>query len=330
MAVIRVTPDDLTKMRFAYRPLLEIPLSYRVWINPEFQSPHRRWVEETNRALHGVELPYLDALVPPHGFIPDFLTPTPVSNRTNVEEDFDEVLATPDDLIRKNILELIEFAGDSEMRQFYLAHPREAVECLVEDLRLYWRRTLAHRWSSMISVLEGDILYRGRLLALDGPDTLIPDLHPSISFQQGEIRMNPMCCSRVPSHYETQLSGEGIQLVPTVFTGCGRVYQVSPEWRPMIAYSARGVGLFNRETRASRPLELALGAGRARVLQGLRTPTTTGELAHRLSLTSGAVSQQLDRLRRAGLVEPHRNGKRVYYQLTQRGEELIALFGRIH
>ena len=59
--------------------------------------------------------------------------------------------------------------------------------------------------------------------------------------------------------------------------------QLSPEWQPMIIYTARGVGLYNRETRASKPLELALGEGRARVLQGLHIPATTSELAHRLA-----------------------------------------------
>jgi DNA-binding MarR family transcriptional regulator len=53
-------------------------------------------------------------------------------------------------------------------------------------------------------------------------------------------------------------------------------------------------------------------------------------MAHRLSLTSGAISQQLDRLKRAGLVESHRSGKRVYYRLTRRGEDLIALFERMN
>ena len=33
---------------------------------------------------------------------------------------------------------------------------------------------------------------------------------------------------------------------------------------------------------------------------------------------------------KAGLVEPHRSGIRVYYHLTRRGEELIALFERIY
>jgi DNA-binding MarR family transcriptional regulator len=62
----------------------------------------------------------------------------------------------------------------------------------------------------------------------------------------------------------------------------------------------------------------------------MMTPATTGEIARQLGLTSGAVSQQLERLKQAGLVEPHRTGKRVYYQLTRRGEELIGLFERIH
>ncbi len=328
MTTIRLTPEDRSNIRFAYRPLLEISMSYRVLINPEFQSPHRRWVEETRRALHDVDLPYLDALMIPHSYIPDFITPTPTANKVEIEADFEAVLATPDDLIRNNVQALIEHDGDTEMRHFFLAHPREAVHCLVEDMRLYWQRTLAASWSRMMAVLEGDLLYRGRLLALEGPEALLPGLHDSISYQDGAIHVAPVCNH---NHWpqEVALAGGGLQLVPTIFTGCGRALQVTPEWHPMIVYSARGVGLYKCETRASKPLELAVGAGRARVLQGLRAPSTTGELAHRLGLTAGAISQQLERLKRAGLVEAHRSGKRVYYQLTRRGEELIALFERI-
>jgi hypothetical protein len=36
-------------MRFAYRPILEIPLSYRVLKNPEYQPPYHKWVEEACR-----------------------------------------------------------------------------------------------------------------------------------------------------------------------------------------------------------------------------------------------------------------------------------------
>ena len=123
MITIHITPDNLEKMRFAYRPLLEIPLSYRVLINPRFQSPYHWWIDETRRTVHDLEFPYLDALVPDQGYIPDFLTPTPTSNRADIEADFEELLATPDDVIRKGILELIEDYGNSEIRQFFLAHP---------------------------------------------------------------------------------------------------------------------------------------------------------------------------------------------------------------
>jgi DNA-binding transcriptional ArsR family regulator len=326
MITIHLTSDDLANIRFAYRPLMEIPLSYRVLINPAFQSPYRPWVEEVRRSLHGLDLPYLSALVPPEGYIPDFLTPTPVANRTDVEDDFAELLATPDHVMRMGILELIERHGDSDIRRYFLAHPREAVECLVEDLRLYWRRTLAHYWPRMTSVIEGDILYRARRIALDGPGALFDDIHPSVAQQPNCIQIQPVC-AHAHNPIEFTLDGGGIQLVPLVFRGCGRMYQFAPDWQPMLAFGARGAGLwYQRLPNSDQSLEWALGAMRAQVLQALTTPATTGEVALRLYLTAGSVSLHLTRLAKAGLVEPRRSGKRVYYHLTQRGQHLLALF----
>lgn len=329
MAILHITSDDLARLRFAYRPLVEIPFSYRVMINPEYQSPHRRWVEETQRALHDVELPYLDALVTQRGFIPDFLTPTPITNLVELEDDLNEVLATPDSVIRQQVQWLIDDVGESEMRRFYLAYPHEALQCLVEDMRLYWQRALAESWSRMISVLEGDILYHGRLLALEGVESLLPDLHPSITYRPGSIHLAPTFNPAPHCPCAVHLHGEGIQLVPIIFNIAGRTWKATPQWRPMIGYNARGVGS-NRETRAAKPLERALGAARAAVLQMVATPASTGEIARTLGITSSGVSEHLKRLTQAGLVEPHRSGKRVYYQLTRRGEELIALFERIY
>src|SRR5689334_3823660 len=118
MITLHLKPTDLSGMRFAYRPLLEVVLSYRVLNNPSFQSPFLHWVDEARYALHEVDLPYLAALVSPAGYIPDFLTPTPMSNRTNIEDDFSDLLATPDDLIRQDMLTMIEEHGDSHMRRY--------------------------------------------------------------------------------------------------------------------------------------------------------------------------------------------------------------------
>src|SRR5689334_13467792 len=107
MITIHLTSNDLLKLRFAYRPLLEVPLSYRTLINPEFQGLYTDWVDEARRALYGVELPYLHALVMPHSYIPDFLTPTPTVNHRTLQDDLTELLATPDQLIRQNVQTLI-------------------------------------------------------------------------------------------------------------------------------------------------------------------------------------------------------------------------------
>jgi DNA-binding transcriptional ArsR family regulator len=76
-------------------------------------------------------------------------------------------------------------------------------------------------------------------------------------------------------------------------------------------------------------LRAVLGAGRASVLKNLVVPSTTTELARSLAGSPGTVSQHLARLRGAGLVEPHRRGRRDYYRLSLCGEQLLDLFGEL-
>jgi DNA-binding transcriptional ArsR family regulator len=330
MTTIHLTTGDLIGLRFAYRPLLEIGTSYAILNHYFFQAPYTRWVEEAYRALHDVELPYLAALVPPNStYTPDFLTPTPTAKQHSIEDDFRDLLATPDALVRKNVQKLIDAMGHSETRQHFLTYPREALQCLVEDLRHYWQRTLAHHWSHMISALESDILYRGRLLALEGPGQLLSGLHSTIFYQNHQIQLEPAPNSSIHPDVHFKLSGDGLQIVPLFFTGTGRGWQISPEWRPMLGYRIRGIGAQSQVSPSTiQSLALALGTSRAEVLQALVTPATNTEIAHKLQNSAGAISQHLHRLTKAGLVRPHRVGKRVYYQLTQRGENLLTLFDR--
>lgn len=52
---------------------------------------------------------------------------------------------------------------------------------------------------------------------------------------------------------------------------------------------------------------------------------TTSEIAARLGVTPGAVSQQLAQLRRAGVVEANRSGHGVYSSLTPLSSRVLAL-----
>jgi hypothetical protein len=325
MLTIQLTPEDFLNTRFAYSPLFELIISYRVFSNHKTDSQYRRWINEANHALFGIDLPYMHALVTLKYQIPDFLTPTPSSPITDIEAEFERLRSTPDDVVRKMIQESINRSGESEILLQFRAYPREMLECLIEDLRLYWKRTLAHHWASMTSVLESDLLYRGRQWALDGSEALLNSLYSGLQLHGNRIEYQMQKPDWMHRNYVP--NGDGLHLIPGIFTP-EIMWQVAPEWGPMLLYQSRGTGLWWKESTPTpdQSLEIALGEGRARVLRTLAMPLNTGEIAQRLQMTAGAASQHLNRLNQAGLVEPHRSGKRVYYHLTQRGAQLLALF----
>jgi DNA-binding transcriptional ArsR family regulator len=324
MITIQFSPEDLSNVRFAYSPLVELSLSSYVLSHPKFQT-NRRWVEAARQALHGLELPYLRALTMQGGYLPDFLTPTPDRVGMSIEDEIQHMLDTPDDVIRASIELKIEWSGETELLHHFRVYPREMVRCLAEDLRLYWRHAIEPHWSQMSSVLEGDILYRARQLAIEGTPKVFEGLHTRIRYANHTLELDKHRDQSV------ELNGRGLQLVPTVFTTRQIWSQFSPHYTPMMVYDARGVGQWREETpKRNQALELLIGAGRASVLLSLNPPATTTELAYKLHMTAGAVSQHLDKLSQAELVEPRRSGKRVYYHLTPRGAQLLELFdGRV-
>ena len=326
---IQVTPDDLLDTRFAYNPLVELTISFCLLMKPALHSRYQRWVDDALRALHDVELPFMSALIVPGShYVPDFLTPTPTLIQLNIEYEIEQMLNAPDEIIHASIQRLIEHQGESEIRLYFLTHTREALYCLAQELRVYWRRALEPHWNRLTAILDGDVLYHARRMALEGPEKMLADMHPRLSYADNAIEIETSdrkhACLVLDKH---DLQGEGLQLVPSIFAGKGLLWQVVPEWHPMIIYMARGVGLWQQDLPDRNPsLEIALGEGRARVLQQLTTPANTGEIARKLHITAGAASQHLSRLNQAGLVEPHRNGRRVYYHLTDRGAQLLLLF----
>jgi DNA-binding transcriptional ArsR family regulator len=106
---------------------------------------------------------------------------------------------------------------------------------------------------------------------------------------------------------------------------------VRPGYRPTLAYPPRGAAnlwISSLPAANGTALGAALGDSRASVLKGLLpAPTTTTELSQQLGLAPAAVSSHLSRLKVAGLVEPHRSGRKVYYRLSFAGESLLEIFG---
>lgn len=350
MARIIFHTEEPLGVRFAYSPLLELTISYFILGRNIYQSLYSEWMQEAVQAINGQSYPLMDSLIlnvdntggtiPRGTYIPDFLTPTPNSAITDIEATFDALRATDITIIQHHVQQLIQAKGETELRCYFLAYPAEAREALILELRDYWQRALVHHWSAMVSVLENDILHRSRLLTLDGADSLLPTISQNINYEQGAITFDlskPKLKQAEAAHRQPNLVKHmavsddtldlytpAVRFVPVIFAGYTIFHQLSD---PMIIYKPRGTGLWH--TNLPDPEEALIttvGAGKARILLALATSQSTGELARNLSLTAGAVSQQLSKLNSAGLVTSHRNGKRMYYRLTARGQQLVALF----
>lgn len=340
MLQIKMQPQAFANLRFAYSPLLELTVSYRILRSNWASALYWRWIEEATQVSYNLEFPYMNALVcggaergaKCSGYIPDFITPTPLYPVTDIEDEFERMLNMPEDLIRDGIQTLIGYVGESDLLCDFLAYPHEGVQKLILEMREYWQRTLAHHWGRMMTVLENDILHHSRTLTLHGLEGLFPDVDPSLSYSNHSILLDhaykkDLPQGKVQKNFEYNLDGDSLHLAPVIFGGNQVLHQLVEPWNPMLLYTPRGAGLWNYEMpEPSEALELTLGAGKARVLLALINPLNTGELARKLSLTAGAVSQQLGKLHQAGLVESHRSGKNVFYRLTIRGSQLVELF----
>jgi DNA-binding transcriptional ArsR family regulator len=325
MITLNLSPGDIEKVRFSYSPLIEVSSSFKLLQTPEWHGSYAPWVDEMHRLFDRIEFPYMSATILPHSYIVDFLTPTPTSVMA-FEEEIARLRETPADVIRKNVEFAVEIAGMTPIRQMFLDHPHEALECLIEELRFYWQQALEPHWSRLSTILESDVLYRARTLALHGIDTMFSELSDRFKYQRGEIHIRKDRSLPYPTTY--QLQGNGLQLVPSMFAACEGSWQVVPEYLPMIIYPSRGLGLWrhNATIEPDEALQLTLGNSRARLLQSLLEPAHTADLAQRLNLTAGAVSQQLGRLSQAGLIESYRGGSKVFYRLSTRGERLLGVF----
>ncbi len=315
-------------VRFAFSPLLETTLSYFRLQYTEHSAIYAPWIDETQRALHGVELAFMDALILPRHYMADFLTPTPTTPRMDFEAELQAVLQTPPDIVRASVQEVIEHGGESDIRNYFLAYPSDALYCLVEEMRVYWQRTVAPHWSRMLPVLENDVLYRARLLAIEGTESVLHSLDNRIHYAPGVLSLDKKYKDGAYDNYEVQTTDSLLYLIPSVFSFNSLSWQVVEPWHPALYYGTRGSGLWYSVPQANNAaLEITLGEARARIFIALADPTSTSELARKLHLTDGAVSQQLTLLRQAGLIESQRSGYRVYHRLSQRGTQLMALFG---
>ena len=174
----------------------------------------------------------------------------------------------------------------------------------------------------MRALLDADISYRSRQLAEGGLRRLVDTLHPSVRWAGDRIVADD------PWDLDLDLRGRGLPLMPSVFVDRRVLWPVRPESPPLAVYPVRAAAtLWEAAPATDAALAAVIGTARARLLDLLRAPATTTELARRLGVAAPTVSEHLRLLRDAGLVISVRHGRAVLYVASARG---LSLLGSAH
>ncbi|MFB7981577.1 ArsR/SmtB family transcription factor [Streptomyces vinaceus] len=316
--------EDLADTRFALSPLSETVLSLRVLREPGLSAVHLPWRRSVLGRLGALDTGLLMSLVAQRRTLPDFLTPRPTAFSPSFEEELALVRAAPADLVRRDLAAahapdplpeaLLDAAGADDARVLGL---RDAV---CDLLQRYWEIAVEPMWPQMRLLLEADMTYRARQLAVGGARLLFAGMHPNLRWQDGVLHIGQMI-----SRHQVCASGRGLLLVPSVFAH-KPAPPVSPEEPPTLLYPSRGVAtLWARAPAVAAPALVALlGAPRARLLGLLEEPLPTVEIARRFGVTPSAVSQHLRVLHATGLVSRARDGRQVLYRRSPLGDQLTG------
>jgi DNA-binding transcriptional ArsR family regulator len=300
--------------------------AFRTWQTPRSAAARRHWKGFFENATGRSEWPLLRALsLAPTGAIPDFLAPPPAHPFVRFEDEIAELRATPITIVAAELRASCPDIAPPPGREGKRACAR-VLAALADELTLFWQLVVAPAWPRVRHCLEAEVVYRSRVLAFGGTHAVLAGLHRDVTFDArgsaGSLRV------RTNGTPQRRAAGGGLLLVPSVFAWPD-VYAVArPPWRPTLAYPAQGIAELwpSRERRKARDdegLAVLVGAPRARVLRLLTRPRTTSDLAGALRSSPSAVSPHLTALWAGGFLNRARNGRRVFYSLSERGHAVL-------
>ena len=323
LAELAFSAGDLAQVRFAVSPMWEVAPSFRLLRSGAAHPVHRPWADQVRPRLvaAGLDRGWLAELIPPAGYVPDFLNPAPTGPTPTPVEEWDAIRASSADRVRQDLDHLARHQGSLGPRLRTLhADPAARLAKVTEEIEAYWELALAPYWARIRAVLDADVLHRARLAAEHGTGHLLNDLHALVSWDDNALRM-----PRRKQPLTRSTAGTGLLLIPSAFTGPGLRTRTTLPDPPQLVYPARGVGSLwlARPAPWADALSAVLGRSRTLLLTELENPASTTQLAQRTGLSPAGVSQYLTALRRAGLVSAHRAGRSVLYARTAAAETLL-------
>jgi DNA-binding transcriptional ArsR family regulator len=256
---------------------------------------------------------------------PRFLTARLRDPAPSFAEQVDEIRATRPEQVSAEIRTMFTKGDVPAVYTSFVNEPAVALDRLCRTLTAYWDQVVRPSWGTIRVFLEREILNQGYRLATRPARVALNQVHPAISVTGNELHL-----ARVPRHDRTRADGRELLLTPLATSRAGLFADLDGPGRIKIGYGAPGAHALwaDRRDGLSRCAALAglLGARRAAVLDALAQRTTTTMLAAELHAAPATISAHLGFLARVGLVERVRVGHNVYYQHSDRGDALVALF----
>jgi DNA-binding transcriptional ArsR family regulator len=315
--------DDLAETVFAFSALNETALSLRAWRFPEVHPEHVSGLRRLRPEFDALDNELLAALVTDRRMLPDFLTPRPSTALPDPAAEFAALRHTPPSVVCDHVVRAYAGSPLPSALADARSDPASLLGRIADALESYWQRCLAPRWPRMRALLEADVAYRGRTLALGGAQALFADLDERVSWRNGSLRL------RLPGATDLSqvvpVGGRGLVLAPCLFVR-GAVTMIDASGPPLLVYPARArAALWEASATITAPaLDELIGRTRSRLLTMLDQPISTTELARLLDVTPGAVSRHLTALYDARLLNRSRSGRSVLYFRSPLGDALLA------
>jgi DNA-binding transcriptional ArsR family regulator len=322
---LRMHADDVARVRFAPSPLWETANAVRALVDPRQQRYHLPWLEQVRSRLDDIDIAPLLAIQPMQGYNPDLIAPLPRHPRVTVDEQIAQVRATPLEVVDEEITRSLQERADEPVPDLLRAlarNPRKARERLANALEECWHQLVEPWWPRIRDLLTADIAHHSRLLAEGGLARLFPAIDNRITWTGADVRVDG---GGRPGVHRRDTAGAGLLLQPSAFSWPILVVISDERYQPTIVYPARGVAELWQPRRDDTDAALGrlIGRTRAVLLGSVVEPATTTLLARRHELALGTVSEHLDTLVAAGLVQRTRTGRSVFYAVTALGEALL-------
>ena len=235
MLELKFSATDLARTNLAYSPLMELVSSLQVFNSSEPEPMYQPWIDEVRPRVESLrDLELLQSLVANCAYLPDFLTPPPVTPNPQLDAEL-AVLARTDPVVMRRDLDRAHPDGLPPALASVVAEGQTAACRIIEALQAYWNAALAPVWPRLRDVLDADILVRARDLGNGGAAQLFGELHPAVHWRDGTLAVEREWSMRL------ELGGGGLLLVPAIFTWPRLLTISDPPLRPTLVYPARGV-----------------------------------------------------------------------------------------